>query len=131
MIPDHTQALEEGEAFAVSHINSSEIDVDDFDYLLAMTSPIYFSGDLIKLKIVSLTTLAERRADVGFFLKLKSGLVLSTKGNRSAADMMSGGDFAVGQIVDAYKQAGLWDNTVMVFSSGTVLRRPANSNLLF
>lgn len=115
LIPDHTGFLEEGEAFVAgtddikTSIESGRLKT----HLLAMRSPAYFSGDLVKLKLVRRRTLLERfsqkcqRQNVGgvgeeganqtdaysFFDNLRTGLILSTRGRRSAAEMMSGGDF--------------------------------------
>ena len=112
MIPDHTQLLEEGEAFIPHRYRIAS------ESILAMRSPAYFAGDLLKLRLVSLSTIMSRvhtkpkpqtNTDTmdkaqeektldnnnlgGFFLGLRTGLILSTRGKRSAADMMSGGDF--------------------------------------
>ena len=97
MIPDHTEILKEGEAYVCGeHI--------DGNYIFAMRYPVYFPGDLIKLRLLNRGQLLERLFESSenkydahkifeFFDALKTGLVLSTNGNRSAADMMSGGDF--------------------------------------
>jgi len=112
MLPDHTQLLEEGEAFIADDVLIKS------EHIIAMRSPAYFSGDLVKLRYVSESQLRARetkrrfladcekseslstkseydhKSDSAiFFYKLKTGIVLSTKGKRSAADMMSGGDF--------------------------------------
>mmetsp|Transcript_9301 Transcript_9301/g.13817 ORF Transcript_9301/g.13817 Transcript_9301/m.13817 type:complete len:977 (+) Transcript_9301:369-3299(+) len=121
LIPDHTQLLEEGEAFiavgyARGNVNTIK-DIEKSDCALAMRSPAYFGGDLVKLKLVSRKTIRLRAASLTktketipaastcsiydgpgddpstFFEDLNTGLVISSKGERSAADMMSGGDF--------------------------------------
>ena len=97
MIPDHTQILKEGEAY----ICGENIDCNS---ILAMRYPAYFPGDLIKLRLINRGLLLKRLFESSknkydahmtfeFFDALTTGLVLSTNGNRSAADMMSGGDF--------------------------------------
>jgi hypothetical protein len=66
-----------------------------------MRSPSYFAGDLRKLKLVNLDTLEERAQQANqdgqrlhrFFRNLRYGLVLSTKGLKSEAQKMSGGDY--------------------------------------
>jgi hypothetical protein len=66
-----------------------------------MRSPSYFTGDLRKLKLIDLDTLEERAQQTSynvrtlhrFFRNLRYGLVLSTKGLKSEAQKMSGGDF--------------------------------------
>lgn len=99
MISDHTKLLEENEAF-VADLNEMHGNrkIEEFKDMVLMRSPAYFTGDLLKLKIVSWADLIKRSILAGkdassFFVKLHTGLVLSTKGERSCADMMSGGDF--------------------------------------
>ena len=70
--------------------------LSEASHVLAMRSPSYFAGDVRKLKLVHRRTLEER--DNGknlhhFFSDLRYGLVLSTKGLKSEADKMSGGDY--------------------------------------
>lgn len=59
-----------------------------------MRLPSYFAGDLRKLKRVSREELRRRCSErFMFFDGVIVGLVLSTKGDTSEAEMMSGGDF--------------------------------------
>ena len=70
--------------------------LSEASHVLAMRSPSYFAGDLRKLKLVDKRTLRKRdngRNLDGFFLELRYGLVLSTKGLKSEAQKMSGGDY--------------------------------------
>eukprot|EP00588_Corethron_pennatum_P026750 CAMPEP_0194318286 /NCGR_PEP_ID=MMETSP0171-20130528/14907_1 /TAXON_ID=218684 /ORGANISM="Corethron pennatum, Strain L29A3" /LENGTH=1087 /DNA_ID=CAMNT_0039075149 /DNA_START=655 /DNA_END=3915 /DNA_ORIENTATION=+ len=89
MLPDHNRILNEDEVFITKKIK-------DIEFLVAMRFPIYFGSDLIKRKPISLETLERRcnnQAKFNFYRKLKNCILLSTKGSRSSADMMSGGDF--------------------------------------
>ena len=101
MIPDHYSFLEEGEAYVAIPTVSIKT-----RYILAMRSPAYFAGDLVKLKVLTKEMLFSRLEQTNkskrsiknwnalqFFDSLRTGLILSTKGERSVADMMSGGDF--------------------------------------
>lgn len=88
MIPDHTGLLEENEAF-VAGLNQiyGKTSIATFQDLVAMRSPAYFAGDLLKLKIVSMTEIMRRSIlagteDSSFFSSLHTGLILSTKGGR-------------------------------------------------
>lgn len=104
---DHTQLLEEGEAFVAISDDRERRSLDESEWVLAMRHPSYFSADLRKLKLVTKEDLNKRaigktnddlpNSDSStvftFFDKLKLGIVLSTKGNRSEADKMSGGDY--------------------------------------
>ena len=117
MVPDHLGLLKEGEAFV--HVKDDLMGrLPEATHLLAMRIPSYFSGDLRKLRLCTYETLLGRARDVdnaktidakdekdaqsisssvhrcvGFFKNFKNGLVLSTRGERSEADRMSGGDF--------------------------------------
>uniref|UniRef100_A0A7S4VSM7 RNA-dependent RNA polymerase n=1 Tax=Ditylum brightwellii TaxID=49249 RepID=A0A7S4VSM7_9STRA len=120
LIPDHTQILKEGEAFiAVGYPNgkTDQKNVEKYDYIVTLRSPAYFGGDLLKLKLVNKRTLRSRCVDLEkskgvpsvnkicslydgpyndpfrFFDGLHTGLVINSRGERSAADMMSGGDY--------------------------------------
>lgn len=94
--------MEEGEAY-VAMDRECDRSLSEAVHVLAMRSPSYFAGDLRKLKLVDYETLEKRahaqqalyngRALHHFFLKLRYGLVLSTKGLKSEAQKMSGGDY--------------------------------------
>jgi RNA dependent RNA polymerase len=101
MLPDHTQLLLENEAF-LALPNEYRGSIDSATELLAFRNPSYFDGDLRKLKLVHYDNLLLRAYGIGnqlvaqvqgFFKSLKIGIVLSTLGDESVAEMMSGGDF--------------------------------------
>ena len=93
MFPDHTGLLEEDECF-VALGDGQQYDVERSSHIVAMRLPSYFRGDLRKLKLVSKAKLMERCSERGiFFQGIVVGLILSTKGNLSQAEQMSGGDF--------------------------------------
>ena len=113
LIPDHTGLLEEGEAY-VAMDQEFDRSLSKASHVLAMRSPAYFAGDLRKLKLVHYETLEERSqgpikplGPLRFFRKLRYGLVLSTKGSKSEADAMSGGDF------DGDKAWVCWDRSLL------------------
>mmetsp|Transcript_15738 Transcript_15738/g.35423 ORF Transcript_15738/g.35423 Transcript_15738/m.35423 type:complete len:2029 (+) Transcript_15738:194-6280(+) len=88
MMPDHTGVLSENEVY-ITRKTSSE-------YLIAMRFPTYFGSDLVKRKIVSLQAVRNRCKDVkkmAFFQENQHCILFSTKGSRSPADIMSGGDY--------------------------------------
>ena len=94
MIPDHTGLLESNEAYVAVGDDSTNCEIAKIGHIVAMRSPSYFPGDVRKLKVVSEADLIMRCATNGVFFKnIVAGLVLSTKGSKSEADMMSGGDF--------------------------------------
>ena len=88
MFPDHTGLLEENEAFVAGLIQMyGKTSIDIFQDLVAMRSPAYFAGDLLKLKMVSINEIMRRSILAGtedflFFSNLHTGLILSTKGKR-------------------------------------------------
>ena len=105
MIPDHLGLLEEGEVFIA--IGQGK-DVRHAKQAILMRNPSYFSGDLRKLNVIPYEILHERSLRecslgssqnqcIEFFRSLLSStggaVVLSTKGDRSEAHRMSGGDF--------------------------------------
>lgn len=102
MIPDHLGLLHENEVFIAigSGLTSS---LDHATHAILMRNPSYFAGDLRKLSIVTYETLVTRALDdpkrkcSGFFWPLINStggaVVLSTKGERSEAHKMSGGDY--------------------------------------
>lgn len=93
MFPDHTGLLEEDECF-VALGDGQQYDIERSAHIVAMRLPSYFRGDLRKLKLVSKAKLMERCSERGkFFQGIVVGLILSTKGNISQAEQMSGGDF--------------------------------------
>ena len=125
MLPDHTGLLEEGEAFIT---NYSVIDprINSNSHIICFRSPSYFGGDLVKMKLANSKDLLRRASERKIHDKdpLKQNseedkinrdcydvieslrsptLLLSTKGQRSLADMMSGGDF------DGDKSYVCWD----------------------
>mmetsp|Transcript_33474 Transcript_33474/g.73440 ORF Transcript_33474/g.73440 Transcript_33474/m.73440 type:complete len:409 (+) Transcript_33474:1-1227(+) len=96
MFPDVTGLLEPEEAFiAIGDDQSVQYEIERHStHLVAMRLPSYFKGDLRKLKIVSKSELLQRcPKNSVFFNGITVGLILSTKGDRSQAEMMSGGDF--------------------------------------
>eukprot|EP00581_Thalassiosira_minuscula_P004070 CAMPEP_0183738876 /NCGR_PEP_ID=MMETSP0737-20130205/55664_1 /TAXON_ID=385413 /ORGANISM="Thalassiosira miniscula, Strain CCMP1093" /LENGTH=1209 /DNA_ID=CAMNT_0025973521 /DNA_START=281 /DNA_END=3910 /DNA_ORIENTATION=+ len=94
MLPDHTGLLEPNEAFVAIGDEGSQYDVERVGSIVAMRHPSYFNSDLRKLKLASKTDLMQRCPKKGkFFSSILVGLVLSTKGTRSEAEVMSGGDF--------------------------------------
>ena len=102
MIPDHIQLLQEGEAF-VAVADEIGGTLNYAKEVLAFRNPSYFDGDLRKLKLVQYEELVLRAMDKGgtellskcrgFFKNLQSGLILSTVGDESEAERLSGGDF--------------------------------------
>lgn len=89
MLPDHKGILNEDEVFTAPKATSST-------FLVTMRFPTYFGSDLIKRRVVDLETIKSRCKDeeqFNFYCKLTNCILLSTKGSRSSADMMSGGDF--------------------------------------
>jgi len=94
MLPDHTGLLESSEAFVALGDESAQYDVERSGSIVAMRLPAYFKGDLRHLKIVSKADLMKRCPEKGrFFSGIMTGIILSTKGGKSEAEMMSGGDF--------------------------------------
>lgn len=96
LLPDHTGLLDNDEAFvALGDDQSAIYDLERSSEIVAMRLPSYFKGDLRKLKIVSKAELLQRSATSGsrFFNGVAVGIFLSTKGDTSQAEMMSGGDF--------------------------------------
>lgn len=93
MFPDHTGLLEEDECF-VALGDAQQYDIERSSSVVAMRLPSYFRGDLRKLKLVPKHQLMQRCPERGrFFQGIITGLILSTKGNLSQAEQMSGGDF--------------------------------------
>ena len=89
MLPDHKGILNADEVFTSPKATSST-------FLVSMRFPTYFGSDLIKRRVVDLETIKSRCKDeeqFNFYCKLTNCILLSTKGSRSSADMMSGGDF--------------------------------------
>lgn len=110
MFPDHTGLLEPSEAFiAIGDDQTVQYEIERHSTdLVAMRLPSYFKGDLRKLKIVSKAELLQRCAEKSvFFNGVTVGLVLSTKGDKSQAEMMSGGDF------DGDAAWCCWDNGIV------------------
>lgn len=94
MLPDHTGLLESNEAFIAVGDESAQYDVERTGSIVAMRFPSYFTSDIRKLTIVSKADLIQRCPERGrFFAGIVAGLVLSTKGAKSEAERMSGGDF--------------------------------------
>ena len=94
MLPDHTGLLREGEAYAALGDESAQYEIGCVESIVAMRLPSYFKSDLRKLKYVSKSDLNQRCPQRGrFFSGIVAAIVLSTKGVRSEAEMMSGGDF--------------------------------------
>ncbi|KAL9182381.1 hypothetical protein ACHAXT_013033 [Thalassiosira profunda] len=114
MLPDHTGLLKPDEAFVATGEGPSQSEVDAVGSIIAMRLPSYFLSDLRKLKAVSKVDLIRRGQARGldpskgsFFSGIIAGLVLSTKGPVSQAEMMSGGDF------DGDKAWCCWNKTVV------------------
>jgi hypothetical protein len=94
MLPDHTGLLEPNEAYVALGDESVHYDIGRVGNIIAMRIPSYFSGDIRKLKVVSKAVLLQRCPEKSrFFCGLVTGVVLSTQGTISEAEMMSGGDF--------------------------------------
>jgi len=79
MIPDHSGLLDKNEAYVAGFDKK----MDEFKYIITACSPAYFSGDMLKMNLVSTTEILRRvclknQIDP-FFLHLNSGLLLSTK----------------------------------------------------
>jgi hypothetical protein len=92
MFPDHTGLLESGEAYVA--LGDACLEVGRLGEIIAIRSPSYFSSDIRKLKVVSKKELTRRCEARGkFFADINVGLVLSTQGSISEAELMSGGDF--------------------------------------
>lgn len=90
MLPDHTGLLESDEAYIAIGNESCNYDVGR----LGKINPSYFPQDIRKLNIVTTSDLLRRCPIKGrFFSSIVAGIFLSTKGNKSEAEMMSGGDF--------------------------------------
>ena len=107
MFPDHTGLLEQDECF-VALGDGQQYDVERSTHVVAMRLPSYFRGDLRKMKLVSKAQLMKRCSEKGqFFQSIKTGLILSTKGNLSQAEQMSGGDF------DGDRAWCCWDEEVV------------------
>jgi len=49
MIPDHSGLLNENEAYVADRDKRT----DDFSHILTVRSPAYFSGDMLKMNLVS------------------------------------------------------------------------------
>eukprot|EP00956_Cyclotella_meneghiniana_P001278 scaffold1386_cov77-Cyclotella_meneghiniana.AAC.2 len=94
MLPDHTGLLKSDEAYIAIGNESCHYDVGRLGKIIAIRNPSYFPQDIRKLKIVSTSDLVRRCPTKGkFFSGILAGIVLSTKGDKSEAEMMSGGDF--------------------------------------
>jgi hypothetical protein len=94
MLPDHTGLLQSDEAYVAVGDESTHYEIGRLGNIIAMRLPSYFPSDIRKLKVVSKEELLQRCPSKGkFFCGILAGIVLSTKGNRSVAEMMSGGDF--------------------------------------
>ena len=107
MFPDHTGLLEQDECF-VALGDLQQYEVERSAHVVAMRLPSYFRGDLRKLKLVSKAQLMKRCSEKGqFFQGIITGLILSTKGNISQAEQMSGGDF------DGDRAWCCWDDEVV------------------
>eukprot|EP00804_Cyclotella_cryptica_P011893 CCRYP_004391-RA/>CCRYP_004391-RA protein AED:0.01 eAED:0.01 QI:2070/1/1/1/1/1/5/1265/829 len=94
MLPDHTGLLESDEAYVAAGDEGAHYEIMRLGSIVAIRLPSYFASDIRKLKVVSKADLLQRNPEKGkFFCGILAGIVISTKGNRSEADMMSGGDF--------------------------------------
>eukprot|EP00978_Attheya_sp_CCMP212_P026426 scaffold86901_cov53-Attheya_sp.AAC.2 len=94
MFPDHTGLLEQGEVYVAVGDRVVHNEINGQEHVLSMRLPSYFKGDLRKLKSVSRAELHRRCRDrCSFFDGIFVGLIISTKGHKSEAEMMSGGDF--------------------------------------
>ena len=94
MLPDHTGLLESDEAYIAIGNESCNYDVGRLGKIIAIRNPSYFPQDIRKLNIVTTSDLLRRCPIKGeFFRSIEAGVFLSTKGNKSEAEMMSGGDF--------------------------------------
>jgi len=123
MLPDHTGLLESNEVFVALGDESAQYDIDRLGSIIAMRLPSYFVGDLRKFNnVVSKAELLQRcPKKAKFFCGIVAGLILSTKGARSEAEMMSGGDF------DGDKAWCCW-NEVIVSSVRELQGHNTNSN---
>jgi RNA-dependent RNA polymerase len=94
MFPDHTGLLESGEVFVAVGDGNALCEIELMGKIIAIRNPSYFADDIRKLKAVSQNELTRRCATRGqFFRYVKTGIFFSTKGQKSEAEMMSGGDF--------------------------------------
>ena len=94
MFPDHTGLLESNEVYVAVGDDAAHCEITQIGHIIAIRSPSYFPGDVRKLKVVSRSDIMMRSATNGlFFGCIRAGIVMSTKGSRSEAEMMSGGDF--------------------------------------
>lgn len=94
MLPDHTGLLLSDEAFIAVGDEKAHSEIHGLGEIVAARNPSYFASDIRKLRVVSQAELIRRDPLKGiFFSGIAAGLVLSTNGNRSTAEMMSGGDF--------------------------------------
>lgn len=128
MLPDHTGLLESDEVLVALGDESAQYEVNAVNSIVAMRLPSYFLGDLRKLKTVSKAKLNERCRLKGlcssksdFFSGITAALVLSTKGKKSQADMMSGGDF------DGDKAWCCWNEKIL----GYVKESPGQNTELY
>ena len=94
MIPDHTGLLECNEVYVAVGDDGAHCEMTQIGQIIVIRSPSYFPGDVRKLKVVSRSDLMMRCPTNGvFFGCIGAGIVMSTKGHKSEAEMMSGGDF--------------------------------------
>mmetsp|Transcript_4040 Transcript_4040/g.7709 ORF Transcript_4040/g.7709 Transcript_4040/m.7709 type:complete len:340 (-) Transcript_4040:646-1665(-) len=95
MLPDHTGLLESNEVFVALGDESAQYSVERLGSVVAMRLPSYFTEDLRKYNnVISKADLIQRCPDKGkFFSGIVAGIVFSTRGAMSEAEMMSGGDF--------------------------------------
>lgn len=108
MLPDHTRLLESDEAFVALGDEAAQYEVERLGSIVAMRLPSYFDGDLRRLRIATRSDLLRRCPERSkFFCGIVSGIVISTRGARSEADMMSGGDY------DGDKAWCCWNETVV------------------
>lgn len=98
MLPDHTGLLKSNEVFIAIGDEGAQYEVEGAGEVVAMRLPSYFESDMQKFKVVSKTALMLRcSVKGGFFSGIRAALVLSTKGDKSKAETMSGGDFDGGE----------------------------------
>mmetsp|Transcript_30851 Transcript_30851/g.65187 ORF Transcript_30851/g.65187 Transcript_30851/m.65187 type:complete len:939 (+) Transcript_30851:3010-5826(+) len=94
MLPDHTGLLESNEVFVAIGDEGAQYEVERAGQVVAMRLPSYFQSDMRKFKVISKTDLMLRcPVKGGFFSGVRAALILSTKGTKSQAETMSGGDF--------------------------------------
>jgi RNA-dependent RNA polymerase len=94
MLPDHTGLLEKNEVYVAVGDDDAHFEITRVGQVIAARNPSYYESDIRKLKVVSKPELIQRCQKKGmFFAGILTGIVLSTKGSKSEAEMMSGGDF--------------------------------------